>query len=222
MPKKKLPNPGSDEGEWRDIPGWEGRYQASSCGLVRSLNWERVAGRVMVLTPMLYKGRGNKVGYYRTRLFKEGMVFSYPTHRLIAMTFIPNPDGKPEPNHKNGDTLDNRSGNLEWTTRSENQKHAIATGLAKRPINPATQFDAGIQYRWKNFFDGRLFMGTPSALARHIGGDVAYLYRLVSPKYKHHHSYRGWELIGHSSRSEKTRCVGRFKKPRRTRGARKP
>lgn len=64
---------------------------------------------------------------YRTREGKGSMTL----HRAVALAFIPNPEGKPEINHINGNKQDNRHTNLEWVTPSENQAHALATGLRK-------------------------------------------------------------------------------------------
>jgi DNA-binding transcriptional regulator YiaG len=70
-----------------------------------------------------------KTGYIMVDLCKEGKVFKFLVHRLIAQTLLPNLQNKPQVNHKNGIKTDNRIENLEWSTRSENQKHSIATGL---------------------------------------------------------------------------------------------
>ncbi len=73
-----------------------------------------------------------KDGYLAVKLLKNGDApFSKTVHRLVALIFIPNPDNKPEVNHKKGIKTDNRRINLEWSTRSENLVHAIKSGLRK-------------------------------------------------------------------------------------------
>lgn len=61
----------------------------------------------------------------------DGKPKSYLVHRLVAKLFIPNPDNKPDVNHKNGDKHDNSVKNLEWCTKSENEKHAWKNGLKR-------------------------------------------------------------------------------------------
>lgn len=71
----------------------------------------------------------NAVGYPEVNLYANGKANIVLVHRLIALTFLPNPDGKREVNHKNGIKHDNRVENLEWVTPSENISHAYRTGL---------------------------------------------------------------------------------------------
>ena len=73
----------------------------------------------------------SKYGYLIVGLSKNGEEKKYPVHRLVAEAFIPNPENKPEVNHKFGIKLDNRASQLEWNTRSENEQHAYNTGLIK-------------------------------------------------------------------------------------------
>lgn len=69
----------------------------------------------------------NNLGYVRIKIAGK----RYPLHRYIAKLFVSNPENKPEVNHKDGNKLNNRADNLEWATRSENQKHAYRLGLQK-------------------------------------------------------------------------------------------
>lgn len=80
--------------------------------------------------------------YRHVTLLIDGKQKRMRVHRMVALTFIPNPDNKPYVNHKNGNRSDNRVDNLEWVTPSENIQHAVKTGLMKsgRAI-PVIQYD---------------------------------------------------------------------------------
>jgi hypothetical protein len=105
---------------WREIPGYEGLYAACHYGFVMNLKTKKV------LHNQVFKS-----GYVYATLCKNGKKKNRSLHRIIAMTFIPNPESKAEVNHKNGNKLDNHFALLEWSTPSENKKHAFATGLMK-------------------------------------------------------------------------------------------
>lgn len=90
-------------------------------------------GRVKSLfTNKFLKPLPMKSGYYRYFLRNEEGVKPFLVHRIIAKTFIDNPNGKRTVNHIDGDKSNNSVGNLEWSTYSENQKHAYNTGLASK------------------------------------------------------------------------------------------
>ena len=111
---------------WKDIKDYEGIYQASSFGNLRSLNYKRT-GRVQVLKPAM----DNK-GYLRTALMKNGVLKTVKVHRVVLQTFVANPENKPQVNHINGIKNDNIVENLEWTDNRQNQIHAINLGLVKQ------------------------------------------------------------------------------------------
>ena len=118
--------------EWRDIKGFEGLYQISSYGRVKSLERTVWNGKgYYKKSEKIRKGYDNGDGYLYVNLCKEGKRKQYRINRLVAMAFIPNPNNLPEVNHKDGNKLNNRADNLEWATRSENQKHAYKIGLQK-------------------------------------------------------------------------------------------
>jgi hypothetical protein len=108
---------------WKDIKGYEGLYQVSNLGNVRSLDrldgrgW-KIRGRM--LTPMKYKK-----GYLYVGLCKNNIRKCYKIHRLVAQTFIPNPDNKPEIDHINCCKTDNRVINLRFVTAKENNNNPL-------------------------------------------------------------------------------------------------
>lgn len=78
--------------------------------------------------------RKNSNGYFFVNLTYKKEIKNEPAHRIIAVSFIPNPENKPQVNHKDGNKLNNHVSNLEWCTRSENMKHAFKLGLCKNTL----------------------------------------------------------------------------------------
>lgn len=109
---------------WSDIANYEGLYQVSNFGRVKS--FQRKMPRI--IKPSLDSG-----GYIKVILCKDGTSKNHNIHVLVARAFVENLDNKPQVNHLNGDKLDNRSNNLEWVTDSENKYHSYRTGLRKEP-----------------------------------------------------------------------------------------
>jgi len=115
---------------WKDIVGYEGIYKISNSGVVirKSIltkngnNYHFCKERELINT--LYN-----TGYFRVGLTKNGKQIKFYIHRLVAIAFIPNPENKPEVNHKDGDKTNNNYWNLEWSTISENSIHAYNLGL---------------------------------------------------------------------------------------------
>ena len=120
---------------WRDIEGYEGLYEISDCGRVRSyprlVKCGKSGHRMMggkILTP------GKQPSTYRSYLYvtlcdRQSCKKNYLIHRLVATAFISNPENKPQVNHKDGDPSNNHVTNLEWVTSSENGLHAYCIGL---------------------------------------------------------------------------------------------
>ena len=118
---------------WKDIEGYEGLYQVSNMGRVKSLartrNMNLHDHRSVAPVPERILKFGQSLGYQAVTLAKDGVNRTFRVHKLVALAFIQNPDRKPEINHKDGNKHNNKAENLEWVTAKENQRHAISTGL---------------------------------------------------------------------------------------------
>lgn len=114
--------------DWRDIPGYEGFYQASTQGLIRTIYNDGRARAGNVMSPIQNWDRQRGKRYVSVTLRGHRPARRFLVHRLIALTFLgPIPDGK-QVNHKNGEHTDNALSNLEYCTARENMIHAVAMG----------------------------------------------------------------------------------------------
>lgn len=111
--------------EWKDIKGYEGKYQVSNLGRVRSLDREYNNHGTMVPIKGKVLSFNNCRGYSLVTLCKDSKCYKAKVHRLVAEAFIPNPDNKPCIDHINIDRADNRVENLRWCTGEENMNNPI-------------------------------------------------------------------------------------------------
>lgn len=121
--------------DWKDIPGWEGEYQASRFGQVRSVDrYKKTKNGKLRYCPGVIRDLEEKQdGYYQVSLYKDGKCLRCSgVHVYVALAWIPNPENKPTVNHIDGDKHNNCVENLEWATYSEQQEHALRTGLRNR------------------------------------------------------------------------------------------
>ena len=119
---------------WKDIDGYEGYYQVSNFGNVKSLSRiKKVKGNGSFIMPEKLLGLNvTKSGYVNVCLFIFPIKKTFRLHKLVAKAFLENKDKKPQINHINGIKTDNRAKNLEWVTASENRKHCYDIGLQSK------------------------------------------------------------------------------------------
>lgn len=163
---------------WKDIPNYENLYLASNLGRIKSISNPK---RIKILKPSISNG-----GYQKIQLYKGGKCKTLYVHRLIALTFIPNPNNKEEVNHIDGNKFNNNANNLEWVSRSENQLHAIKTGLRepspmtgrKGELNPLSKeilqysLDGALIKKWKGISNvcRTLDFKSPSSISNCLSG----------------------------------------------------
>lgn len=148
---------------WKDIEGYEGLYQVSNLGRVKSL--ERVVsrsdGRTQKVSDKIRKSYLDDDGYPRLSLSREGAKKTVKIHRLVAQAFIYRKAGASEVNHLNGNKQDNSVSNLEWVTSEENIEHSFREGLHNSPKKSVSMLT----------LSGNHILTFPSAAeaARHLG-----------------------------------------------------
>ena len=121
---------------WKPIPNYEGLYEISNMGKVRSLDRTLIHHRTVGDVKCFYPGKilkeqirtFGKLQYRMVTLSKDNVQYGVGIHRLVALAFIPNPDNKPFINHKDNNGLNNQVENLEWVTHSENMLWAQKQG----------------------------------------------------------------------------------------------
>ena len=155
--------------EWKDIKGYEGIYQISNKGRVKTLGNNKTKKE---------KIRDGKIdrGYKRISLCKNGKEKKYSIHRLVAEAFLPNPDNLPVVNHKDENKLNNNVENLEWCTQEYNVNYSGTAGRpGKRVICVETQqiFDSSEDVI-RRMFDGK---GSSSFIRSHLNGQRPSAYK---------------------------------------------
>lgn len=147
--------------EWRDIKGYEGKYQVSNLGNVRSLDRVQVYSNGRVHT---YKGQQLKLisdgkGYLYVSLGKHN---NKSVHRLVAETFLPNPDNLPEVNHKDENGENNCVDNLEWCSKSYNINYGTRNQRCyeafRKPVLQLSPSGEVIK-EWDSISEANLFFG---------------------------------------------------------------
>ena len=179
--------------EWRDIKGYEGIYQVSNLGRVKSL--ERIVNTCNAYKTLYEKQLKiyvSKNGYLHVSLQRKNKL----VHRLVAEAFIPNPENKPQVNHKNEVKQDNRVENLEWVSARENINYG--TSLKKRA---ETQKKLGNQINNKGTskkvicVESKLiFNSINDAVRKGFGKDSSSITKCCKNKNKTHNNYH-WRYI---------------------------
>lgn len=116
---------------WKDVVGYEGYYMISNIGRVKTVSRLKRSKRngVSPVKEYIRPPRVDKYGYHVITLCVDSKSKTFKIHRLVGIAFIPNPDNKPQINHKDGNKSNNHIDNLEWVTGLENQQHAQKMGL---------------------------------------------------------------------------------------------
>ena len=118
--------------KWRDIKGYEGKYQVSNLGEIRSLDYKHT-GKTRILKPAT-----DRYGYKTIGLCKNGKQKKFFIHRLVAEAFLLNPNGLLEVNHKDEDKANNIYSNLEWCTNEYNINYGTRNKRVSKPIKCIT------------------------------------------------------------------------------------
>ena len=123
---------------WKDIEGFEGLYQVSNMGRVKSLErtvWNKGTGYYMTVSERILKANNVGKGYLQVKLFKDGKRKTCYIHRIVATAFLDNPKNYNEVNHKDEDKTNNCVDNLEWCSHSYNNNYGTKNQRAVKKLS---------------------------------------------------------------------------------------
>ena len=157
---------------WKDVVGYEGLYEVSNRGNVRSI--ERISSQGRKIGGIILKPAYNNGGYLLVSLCKNGKVKSKYIHRLVLEAFVENPNNLPEVNHKDENKANNELSNLEWCTREYNNNHGsrnerVAQAQSKKVR--AVNIKTGEVIRFKSTMEARRKGYTQGCVAAACRGD---------------------------------------------------
>lgn len=154
---------------WKAVDGFEGFYEVSDLGNVRSLNYKNM-GIVENLNPII-----DRYGYPRVCLCLGGTQCNRTIHRMVAQAFLKNPDNLPQINHINEDKTDNRVCNLEWCTAKHNNNH----GTRNERISEHKR-NTNCKEIWQLNLDGSVVRKWVSLneIHRQLGYDISHIIRV--------------------------------------------
>ena len=179
-----------EEEIWLDIAGYEGLYQISNLGRVKSLERTFVdkIGRERTFRGRILKPKTERSGYLQVSLCNgSGKKKSFLVHRLVCETFHENPENKPCVNHIDENRTNNAASNLEWCTYAENNNHGTRpTSVAKALGKPVGQYTR----------DGKLIKVWQSTMEvqRQLGFNNAFISEVARGKYKTAYGYV-WKYV---------------------------
>lgn len=138
---------------WKPIKGYEGMYEVSNYGRVRSLDRyvnsaSSKSGYQLAKGQLLKQRTNTETGYSTIMVYKDHKKKGYNVHRLVAEHFVPNPNNYETVNHIDGDKTNNRADNLEWVSQSDNLLHSYKE--LNRPKNRPSIHKQSIYYTTKN------------------------------------------------------------------------
>lgn len=169
--------------EWKAITGYEGLYEVSNLGRVKSLNY-RGTGKCQLMT-----GGSLSAGYRYVVLSRDGKTHNQLVHRLVATEFLPNPSNLPQVNHIDEDKSNNCVSNLQWCTPKENMQHGTRLARSKD-----TRRKNAIGFKPVKCSNGKIYSSTKEA-ARDLGIQASGIRNHLAGRYLTTHGYT-FEYLG--------------------------